>query len=290
MECFHEAPRPRRHPLPLPRGGDAGRGQRMGRHLCLPRRVRPGAGRRRTPAVGPRGRGAGCAGRGHVGRGGRRGAAPVPGAARRGGDGPGALGLRVHDQRLLRQRLARDGATGRADHRGRRPGGRPRGLRRDEGGVRAGGAGARCIVDDRATGAHRRSGRPDRPLRLLAAAPGARRRGARARSPRRPRPGHRRTRSRDLAARPCESRTTGVYDAVGTPMPFEEMLAEIAAGVGSGPARAHVGRHRVPGGARASPRGPATAHSRCGCPAPSTTACWRTTPGPPSPQGCGSGR
>ena len=32
----------------------------------------------------------------------------------------------------------------------------------------------------------------------------------------------------------CESRTTGVYDAVGTPMRFEDLLAGIAAGVGNG--------------------------------------------------------
>jgi nucleoside-diphosphate-sugar epimerase len=31
----------------------------------------------------------------------------------------------------------------------------------------------------------------------------------------------------------CEARTTGVFDAVGTPMPFSELLAETAAGVGN---------------------------------------------------------
>ena len=55
---------------------------------------------------------------------------------------------------------------------------------------------------DRPPRAHRRARRPDRPVRLLAAAAGPRRRGAGARDARRRRPGHRRTRPRGLAARP----------------------------------------------------------------------------------------
>ena len=40
VEWTHEAPRARRHPVPLPRDGRPGGGPRLGRHLRLPRRVR----------------------------------------------------------------------------------------------------------------------------------------------------------------------------------------------------------------------------------------------------------
>ena len=173
------------------------------------------------------------AARGRVGRGGRRDAAPVPRASRGRGDRRRPLGLRVDDQRLRRQRLARHGAAGRADHRRRRPGGRPRGLRRHEGRVRAGGAGARGVVGHRPARAHRRSGRPDRrfaywPQRLA--------RGGEVLAPGRPDDVVQVIDVRDLATwllDLAESRTTGAFDAVGTPMPFAELLAEIAAGVGN---------------------------------------------------------
>ncbi len=50
------------------------------------------------------------------------------------------------------------------------------------------------------------------------------------------------------------SRTTGVLDAVGTPMPFAAMLAGLAAGLGTEP-RADLGRPGLPRGPRRPPVG-----------------------------------
>ena len=169
-------------------------------------------------------------------------------SARRGRSGR-ALGVRLDDQRLHRQLLAGDGAAGRADHRGRRPRRGPGGLRRHEGRLRTGRAGARRVVRRRAPRPHRRPRRPDRTVRLLAAAAGARRRGAGTRHARRRGPGDRRTRPGDLAARPRR----GAHDRRlrrGRPTDaVRRLLAGVAAGVGSR-ARAHVGRPGLPRGAR----------------------------------------
>ena len=47
----------------------------------------------------------------------------------------------------------------------------------------------------------------------------------------------------------CAARTTGVYDAVGTPRAIGDLLAEVAAGVGAPRTAAHLGRRAVPRGA-----------------------------------------
>ncbi len=99
-----------------------------------------------------------------------------------------ALGVRVDDQRVRRQRDARPRhrrPARRGHRRGPRPARGPRGLRPDEGLLRERRDRRRRAVDGGPARADRRPGRPDRPLRLLAGAAGRRRPGARARRTRR---------------------------------------------------------------------------------------------------------
>ena len=171
---------------------------------------------------------------GGLGRRRRRDPAPLARPSRGRGDRRRALGVRLDDQRLPRQLLPRHGSARRPDHRGRGPRRRPRGLRRHEGRVRAGRAGARRVVGDRPARPHRRPRRPDRTLRLLAAAAGARRRGAGARPPDDAGPGDRRTRPRE---RGCSTSPSPAPPASstrsGSRRPFADLLAGVAAGVGS---------------------------------------------------------
>ena len=91
---------------------------------------------------------------------------------------------------------------------------------------------ARCgVVGDRAPRPHRRTGRPDRPLRPLAAAAGPRRRGAGARAARGRRPGDRRTRPRRVAARPGRGADDGdVRRRRASRCRSADLLARVAAG------------------------------------------------------------
>ena len=69
----------------------------------------------------------------------------------------------------------------------------------------------------------------------------------------------------------CEARTTGVFDAVGDRMAIGDLLAEVAAGVGSpSPLLTWVDAGFLEA-ARASSPGRATGRCRCGCRGPSTT-------------------
>ena len=149
----HETARARRHRVPVPRGGGGGGRARPRRHLRLPRGVRDGA----------RGRDPRRAGTAPTGRRPPTLAATAYDAvvdvpATRAGCGdavaavPGrALGLRLDHQRLRRRlharRHARHPAPARAGRTRTRTRVRPRGLRRDEGRLRAAVRDGAALVD-----------------------------------------------------------------------------------------------------------------------------------------------
>ena len=90
----------------------------------------------------------------------------------------------------------------------------PRGVRRDEGGLRGHRPRRGGLLGGDPARADRRAGRPERPVHLLAGAAGRARPGAGA-AGRRRRPDDRRTRPGGLGGHRAEQRLDGVYDGVG---------------------------------------------------------------------------
>ena len=251
-------------------------------HLRDPRHLRAGARRRAVRGVGPDRRRCPTSSPDVVRRRGRRGPDPVVGAARRSPPSPDAHWVFVSTVNVYSDDSTPGGTPGhapaaRAAARGRRPEGRPGGVRPDEGRVRADRPRRRRLVDGDPARADRRAGRPDRPVHLLAGAAGRRRRGA----GRRPSP---RTQMqvidvRDLAAwivACAETRTAGDYDGVGEVLPIGDLLAAVRRGRRRR-RRADLGAAGVPDRAGRRAVDGAGARCRCGCRARSTTGMAATT-------------
>ncbi len=159
----------------------------------------------------------------------------------------------------------------RADHRRRGPRRGPRGLRPDEGRVRADRDRRRRVLDARAARPHRRPGRRVRPLLLLARPAGPGRRGAGARVTRRRGPGHRRTRPGGVDPRRLRGPDDrGLRRRRRRRCRWPRLLDEVAAGVGAEPSFTWVDSDFLEPSRTWSP-GPARARSRCGCRGRSTT-------------------
>ena len=145
----------------------------------------------------------------------------------------------------------------------------------------------RTVLDGAAVGdgdparADRRPGGPDRPVQLLAASGSPA--GGEVLAPGDPADVMQVADVRDLAAwavTACEQRTTGVYDGSGRRCRCPTCSRSAPRGSASD-VDVDLGRPGVPDRGQASSPGWARTRSRCGCPAPSTTAWPRTTCSPP---------
>jgi hypothetical protein len=187
------------------RGGPAGDRARSHGDLPGPRRKRTGRRRRGPGDRGPaRGRCLRPGPRPGLGRSSRGLVAARPGSRRAGGAGrqSRALVLCIVRQRLRLERHPRCRRDRAAAARDRAGGSRPRAVRRGEGGVRAEHrVGGGRPAADRTGGPDRRTGRPQRAVRVLGGAGRARpaRADARPGPPGCAEPGHRRARSRRMA-------------------------------------------------------------------------------------------